>query len=177
MPRTYRRRSSTTSSKNSNLHSFSAAVADKIIYPAQITSLVNQGSLKRMEEKAPVEVTDLSWERVVEQADLPALVMFYSPACPHCRTMEPYFAQYAEEYAGRVIFARIDINTNRWTAERYGVRSTPTFSFFCRGRLVSDLVGAVYPALLKRLVEEGLANGEECVRNSSEIDYEISGYG
>jgi len=130
-----------------------------------------------MEEKAPVEVTDLSWEKAVEQADIPALVMFYSPTCPHCRTMEPYFVQYAEEYAGRVIFAKVDITTNRWTAERYGVRSTPTFSFLCRGRPVSDLVGAVYPALLKRLVEEGLASGEECVRNSSETDYEITGYG
>jgi len=130
-----------------------------------------------MEDQVPIEVTDLSWEKAIEQADLPALVMFYSPTCPHCRTMEPYFAQYAEEYAGKVIFARIDITTNRWTAERYGVRSTPTFSFFCRGRPVSDHVGAIYPALLKRMVEEGLADGEECIRNSSEIDYEITGYG
>ena len=46
--------------------------------------------------------------------------------------------------------ARLNIMTNLWTAERYGIRSTPSFKFFCDGKPVREMVGAVYPALLKK---------------------------
>ncbi len=123
-----------------------------------------------------VEVTDSTFETTVEKSSIPVLVMFYSPACPHCRTMEPYVREYAEIFAGRVLFARLDIIAGQWTAEKFGVRSTPTFKFFCNGRPVLELVGAVYPALLKRMVEDGLQNGKECVANSTAINYDITGY-
>ncbi|NYT17674.1 MAG: redoxin domain-containing protein, partial [Methanomicrobiales archaeon] len=62
-----------------------------------------------MEEGSVLELTDITWEKTVEKSDLPVLVMFYSPTCPHCRTMEPYFRQYAQEFHGTVIFVRINI--------------------------------------------------------------------
>ncbi|MBP1928213.1 thioredoxin-like negative regulator of GroEL [Methanolinea mesophila] len=129
-----------------------------------------------MAEEELVEVTDRSFEKVVERGEKPAIVMFYSPGCPFCRSIEPYFRQYAKEFAGEVTFARIDISNNIWTAERFGVRGTPTFKFFCSGRPVADMVGAVYPTLLRRMIEEGLKNGEDCVKSSTAINYDISGY-
>jgi thioredoxin 1 len=129
-----------------------------------------------MPESELVEVTDTTFEKVVEMGEKPAIVMFYSPGCSFCRSIEPYFRQYAKEFSGKVTFARIDISSNLWTAERFGVRGTPTFKFFCSGRPVSDMVGAVYPTRLKRMIEEGLQNGEECVKNSTVINYDISGY-
>jgi thioredoxin 1 len=124
-----------------------------------------------------VELTDLNWERTVEKSDRPVAVMFYSPTCAFCHQMEPYFRNYARDYKDSVQFARLDIMTSPWTAERYGVRSTPTFKFFCNGKPVQEMVGAVYPALLKKMVDEVLIHGKECAKNSTEIDYEISGYG
>jgi thioredoxin 1 len=129
-----------------------------------------------MPESELVEVTDTTFGKVVENGEKPAIVMFYSPTCAFCHSIEPYFRQYAKEFAGEVTFVRIDISANLWTAERFGVRGTPTFKFFCSGRPVSDMVGAVYPALLKRMIEEGLKNGENCVKNSTAINYDISGY-
>lgn len=123
------------------------------------------------------EVTDLTWERMVERSALPVAVMFSSPACAFCRQMEPAFRQYAAEYRGSVLFVKLNVLSSQWTAERYGVRSTPTFKFFCSGKAVQDLVGAVYPALLKRMVEEVLVHGKECARNSTVINYDITGYG
>jgi thioredoxin-like negative regulator of GroEL len=76
-----------------------------------------------------------------------------------------------------VVFARIDIAANPWTAERYAVRSTPTFRFFCSGKPVTELIGAVYPALLKRMVDEGITSGKECAENRTAINYDITGYG
>jgi thioredoxin len=124
-----------------------------------------------------VELTDLNWERTVEKSGRPVAVMFYSPTCAFCHQMEPYFRNYAREYKDTIQFARIDIMTSPWTAERYGIRSTPTFKFFCDGKPVQELVGAVYPALLKKMVDDVLLHGRECAKNSTAIDYDITGYG
>jgi thioredoxin-like negative regulator of GroEL len=124
-----------------------------------------------------IELTDLNWERTVERSSRPVAVMFYSPTCAFCHQMEPYFRNYAREYKDTIQFARLDIMTSPWTAERYGVRSTPTFKFFCDGKPVQEMVGAVYPALLKKMVDEVLVHGKECAKNSTAIDYEITGYG
>ena len=124
-----------------------------------------------------IEVDDLTWERTVEKSSKSVAVMFYSPSCAFCHQMEPYFRNYALEYKEKVVFARLNIMTNLWTAERYGVRSTPTFKFFCDGKPIREMVGAVYPALLKKIVDEVLMYGKECARNSTTINYDITGYG
>jgi thioredoxin-like negative regulator of GroEL len=124
-----------------------------------------------------LEVTDLTWESVVEKGKKPVAVMFYSPTCVFCHQMEPYFRSFSVEYKETVTFVRLNITGNLWTAERYGVRSTPTFKFFCDGKPVQEMVGAVYPALLKRMIDEVLVHGKECAKNSTAIDYEITGYG
>jgi len=130
-----------------------------------------------MAEEPLVEADDLSWENTVERETKPVAVMFYSPTCAFCHQMEPYFKNYAEEYRNSVIFVRINIMTNQWTAERYGIRSTPTFKFFCEGKPVQEMVGAIYPALLKKIVDDVLIHGKECAKNSTTINYDITGYG
>ena len=123
------------------------------------------------------EVTDITWEKTVEKGGKPVAVMFYSPTCVFCHQIEPYFRSYAEVYKDKILFARINIMTSLWIAEKYGIRSTPTFKFFCEGKPVQEMVGAIYPALLKKMVDEVLIHGKECAKNSTEIDYDISGYG
>ena len=122
------------------------------------------------------ELSDASWEAAVERSERPVVVMFYSPVCPHCAAMEPHFQELAGEFGREVFFGRINVMQNPWTGERYGIRGTPTFKFFCNGKPVQDLVGAVYPALLKKRIEEVLIYGEECAEHSTAIDYEITGY-
>lgn len=130
-----------------------------------------------VESQGPAELDDRTWERVVERAERPVVVMFHSPACTFCHQMEPYFRSFADDYKDSVVFARLNILSNPWTAERYGVRSTPTFKFFCSGKPVREMVGAVFPALLKKMVDEVLVHGDECAKRSTAIDYEITGYG
>jgi len=124
-----------------------------------------------------LEATDRTWEGIVEKGKLPVAVMFYSPSCVFCRQMDPYFREYAANFRNLVLFVRLDIMMNTWTPERYGVRSTPTFKFFCDGKPVQELVGAVSPAILKRTISDVLAHGKECAQNSTAIEYEITGYG
>jgi thioredoxin 1 len=73
-----------------------------------------------MEEAPLVEGNDLIWENTVEKEEKPVAVMFYSPSCAFCHQMEPYFKGYAQEFRDSVIFVRMNIVSNQWTAERYG---------------------------------------------------------
>lgn len=120
------------------------------------------------------EVDDVSWEKEVELAEQPVLVMFYSPACPHCKVMEPYFNQYAQEYAGKVRFVKLNVMESQFTADRYGIMATPTFKFFCHGKPVQELVGAVYPTLIKKLIEESLALGNKCLEKSVPARFDMA---
>lgn len=152
-------------------------MADEKKTPVLTGEVVNpEAAVSKQPEPLP-DLTDLTWEKTVEREQKPVAIMFYSPTCAFCHQMEPYFRNFAGEFRDSVIFAKINILTSPWTAERYGVRSTPTFKFFCNGKPVQEMVGAVYPALLKKMVEEVLLHGKECAINSTAIDYEITGYG
>lgn len=91
--------------------------------------------------------------------------------------MEPYVEELAHEFSSSVRFFRLNIIKSGWIAERYGVMATPTFVYFCGGKPVQTRVGAIFPAMLKKMVEEMVQNGEECRLRSTEIEYEITGYG
>jgi len=126
-----------------------------------------------MSEKSVIELDDRNWETLVEKAGKPIVVMFYSPTCPHCMAMMPHFEKYADEFKGKILFARIDINRNPFTTGRYGVMATPTFKFFCSGRPVQEFVGEIYPTLLKKITEEALEYGSSCSSRSTPIDFNI----
>lgn len=134
------------------------------------------GSTQTEPEHPIREVTDRDFEREVERNPRLTVVMFYSDTCPHCRTILPFIEGFARDFRDRVHFVALDVAANPWTTERYGVRGTPTLKFFCRGRPVQELVGAVQPAAIRGLIEEFVVRGEECIRTSTEIAYEVTGY-
>jgi thiol-disulfide isomerase/thioredoxin len=124
-----------------------------------------------------IEITDATWERIVEKAEKPVIVMFYSLTCPHCQEMEPYFIQYAEEFHKKLIFTKLNIITSPGIVAKYGIMGTPTFKFLCKGNPVNELVGTIYPHILKKSIENVLEYGPNCIKNSTRIDYNITGYG
>ena len=128
-----------------------------------------------MIEKSFVELDDGHWEETVEKKSMPIVVMFYHPLCPHCIAMMPYFEKYAEEFKDKITFARINVEKNPYAVERYGIMATPTFKFFCSGRPVQEIVGEIYPTLLKKITEDSLQHGKECASKSTPIDY-YAGY-
>ncbi|MCQ1535462.1 thioredoxin family protein [Methanosarcina sp. KYL-1] len=129
-----------------------------------------------MEESYVVEIEDATWGTQVESSKKPVIVMFYSLSCPFCKAMEPYFEEYAKEFRDSAVFARMNVTINTWTAERYGVQGTPTFKFFCHGKPIWEQVGQVYPSILKSAVENMVEYGEDCVRKTTPIGQDITGY-
>ena len=72
------------------------------------------------------ELTDATFEDEVLKAEHPVVVDFWAPWCGPCKAVEPILADLAEASAGRVEFAKLNIDENFQTAARYGVLSIPT---------------------------------------------------
>jgi len=87
-------------------------------------------------------VTDADFSRLVLEAKTPVLVDFWAAWCGPCRMVEPVVEQLAQEFAERVLFAKLNVDANRATAQRYGVQSIPTLIIFHAGEEVDRVTGA-----------------------------------
>ena len=88
-------------------------------------------------------LTDSTFQQRVEQAALPVLVDFYSPACGPCRMLAPVIERIARMYMGRLVVCKIDTSTQPLNAGRFQVRGVPTLLFFRNGKMVDQTVGAL----------------------------------
>lgn len=88
-------------------------------------------------------VTDATFAQEVEQASGLTVVDFWATWCGPCRMIAPILDQLAEDYAGRVKIAKLDVDSNQQTAMRFNVRSIPMLLFFKDGKVVDQVVGAV----------------------------------
>jgi len=119
--------------------------------------------LLRKSQKQKTEVvttlTSPSFDKFLENTDLPVLVDFWADWCMPCRIMAPVMEELARDYAGKAVFARVNVDENPEVASRYSIMSIPHFIIFRNGRPAERIVGAVgrgplEDALKKYLREE-----------------------
>jgi thioredoxin 1 len=90
-----------------------------------------------------VHTTDATFEADVLKSSLPVLLDFWAEWCGPCKAIAPILDDLAGEYAGRVRVAKLNIDENRQTPVRYGVRGIPTLILFKDGKVVDQVVGVV----------------------------------
>ena len=104
-----------------------------------------------------VKVTDESFDADVLKSSLPVLVDFWAEWCGPCKQIAPALEQIADELAGKVTVAKVDIEASPTTPSRYGVRGIPTMMLFRDGQMASMKVGAMPKAkILEWLTEAGI---------------------
>lgn len=89
----------------------------------------------------PLIVSDASFAADVERSPLPVLLDAWAPWCGPCRTIAPVIEELAQELAGRVRVAKLNVDENPVTAQRFGLRSIPTLLVLQGGREVDRIVG------------------------------------
>lgn len=85
---------------------------------------------------------DANFEEVVSGSPIPVLVDYWATWCAPCRRLGPIVEELAVEYAGRVVVAKVDADTNPASVQRAGVVSIPTLQIMVGGTVVSTLIGA-----------------------------------
>ncbi|MBV6511234.1 MAG: thioredoxin [Ignavibacteriales bacterium] len=99
-----------------------------------------------------LEATDANFETEVLKSDLPVLVDFWAVWCGPCKMIAPVVEEIAGEYSGKLKVAKVDVDENPMSGQKYGVRSIPTLLLFKQGKVVETIIGAMpKPKLLDRI--------------------------
>jgi thioredoxin 1 len=89
-----------------------------------------------------LEVTDENFDAEIVNSDLPAVVDFWAEWCGPCRMVGPVVKELAEDYKGKIKVAKMDVDQNRQTPARFGIRNIPTLILFKGGEVAQTIVGA-----------------------------------
>lgn len=105
--------------------------------------------------KHVIELDDASFQQEIASDGL-TFVDFWAPWCAPCRIVAPAIERLAERYAGRVRFAKLNVDAAPQTAAAYQIGSIPTLAIFRDGVPVTGVAGAAPEQFLADMIEEQL---------------------
>ena len=108
-----------------------------------------------MSDGAVIEVTDATFDKMVEEESV-LVVDCWAPWCGPCRMVAPVIEELAKDFAGKVTFAKLNVDQNQGISMRYRIQSIPTMLFFKDGKMVDQKLGAMPKAMLQPIVEKHL---------------------
>ena len=104
----------------------------------------------------PIEITDSNYSEILASGQ-PVLVDFWAEWCGPCKMIGPIVAQLADEYEGKAVIGKVDVDANPDISVKFGIRSIPTLLIFKNSEIVDKQIGAVPKAVLAKKLEAQIA--------------------
>ncbi len=100
-----------------------------------------------------IHVTDSSFEEKVLKSDVPVLVDYWAEWCSPCKAIAPVLEEISGEYAGKLIIAKMDVDDNQQTPQKYVVRGIPALMIFKDGNVIGTKVGQMSKSQLAAFID------------------------
>ncbi|MDH5475297.1 MAG: thioredoxin [Cyclobacteriaceae bacterium] len=103
-----------------------------------------------------IEITDSNFEEIMG-SEQPILVDFWAEWCGPCKMIGPVVEELANDYEGKAVIGKVNVDENPTVAAKFGIRSIPTLLVFKGGEIVDKQVGAVPKGVLAQKLDAQLA--------------------
>ncbi|MCD4747052.1 MAG: thioredoxin [Bacteroidales bacterium] len=103
-----------------------------------------------------LEITDANFEEIVLKSDKLVILDFWAEWCGPCRMIGPIVQEIGQEYEGKVVVGKVDVDNNPGVSAKFGIRNIPTVLFFKDGEIIDKQVGAVPKQVLVSKLESHL---------------------
>lgn len=104
----------------------------------------------------PVKLDDDSFQRTINESEVPVLVDFYADWCGPCKVMAPFVDELAAKYLGLALVAKLDTDHAQKAAQPFNIRGIPTTIVFKGGKAVVQKAGAMPLAGLEEMLKQAL---------------------
>lgn len=108
--------------------------------------------------EAIYNVSDNTFEKEVLRETHPVLVDYWADWCGPCRMIAPALVQIAQDYAGHIKVAKLNVDENTQTTMKYGIRTIPTLMLFRNGEIIATKVGTLSKGQLTSFIESNVSH-------------------
>lgn len=103
-----------------------------------------------------IQLSDSTFEMEVLKSSTPVLVDYWAEWCGPCKMIAPLLEEIAVDFAGKLKVAKLNIDDNKGTPPRYGIRGIPTLMLFKNGAVEATKVGALSKSQLKAFLDQNI---------------------
>ena len=100
------------------------------------------------------EFKEDSFKTDVLESTEPVLVDFWAEWCGPCKMLTPTINEVADEFLGRAVIGKLNVDENPSIASDYGIRSIPSLLFFKGGKVQSQIMGAVSKSDIEKALND-----------------------